>query len=84
VTFNPDVAAAALIPMAANPMGVGVGWLDIVSGNPHVTVAVPTVIAVVPGPAWVLVGWGRDYFNAMRRGRADTDDNLGLCNACNK
>ena len=84
VTFNPDVAATPVDPVPFDPAGVGVRWLDIVSGNPYVAMAVPTVIAVVPGPAWMLTGWGRNDFNTVRRGRADTNNDLGLCKACNK
>jgi hypothetical protein len=84
VAFNPDVAAASVGPVAADPDGVGVWRFHIVSGNPDVAVAVPAVVAVVPGPAGVLVWWWRDYLNRVRWGRADSDDDLGLCDARNK
>jgi hypothetical protein len=81
VAFDPDVTAVSVGPVTIDPVGVGVGWLYIDSGNPDVGMAVPAVVASVPGPIWMLV-WGRrdDFVRAL--GWSDTDDNLGLCNAC--
>jgi len=63
---------------------MGIGGLSVVSGDPDVSVTIPAVIAVMPGPTGVLVwGWGDD-FDWTRRGRANPDDNLGLCDARNK
>jgi hypothetical protein len=84
VTFDPDVAAVALVPVTADPVGVGVGWLGVVSGDPDVAVAVPAMVAIVPGPARVFAGCDGDYFDWTRRGRADSDDDLGLRNTRNK
>jgi hypothetical protein len=78
VSFDPDPAAAAMVPVSFDPTGVGVGWFDVGAGNPDVAVAVPTVIAGVPGPVTML-SWGRrnDFVRAFRR--SDTDDHLSLC-----
>jgi hypothetical protein len=84
VTFDPDVAAMALVPVTGDPVGVGVGWFDVGSGDPDVAVTVPAMVAIVPGPARVFVRRDGDNFDWTRRGRADSDDDLGLCNACNK
>jgi hypothetical protein len=84
VTFDPDVAAVVLVPVTGDPVGVGVGRFDVGSGDPDVAVAVPTMVAIVPGPARVFVRGDRDHFDWTRRGRTDSDHDLGLCNACNK
>ena len=84
MTFYPDVAFAMVIPVAVNPVGVGMGCFDIGSGNPDVAVTVPAMVAIVPSPARVFVRRDGDNFDWTRRGRADSDDDLGLCNACNK
>jgi hypothetical protein len=83
VTFYPDVAAAVVVPVSGDPTGVVVGWFDVGSGDPDVAVAVPAVIAFVPGPFKVLVGWG--WHNLMGAFRwTDANYNLGLCDACSK
>jgi hypothetical protein len=84
VTFDPDVAAATVVPVAWNPAGVGVRWLNIVSGDPDVVVAVPAVIALVPGPTGVLVRRRGNNLDGTRWGWADANDDLGLCDACHK
>jgi hypothetical protein len=84
VAFDPDIAATSMIPVTLDPAGVGVGGLGIVSRNPDVAVAVPAVIAVMPGPAWVLAWHGWNDFNGARWGWSDANNDLGLCNACNK
>jgi hypothetical protein len=81
VAFDPDPSIATAIPVAGDPTGVGVGWFDVITGDPYVLVAVPTVIAFVPGPAGVLVGWRRDYFNGAWWRRTDANDDLGLRDA---
>jgi hypothetical protein len=81
VAFHPDIAFAMVVPVAVDPTSVGMGWFDVGSGNPDITVAVPAVVAGVPGPIGVLVGWGRNTLDRTGR-RADPDDDLGLCNAC--
>jgi hypothetical protein len=59
------------------------GRFDVGTGNPDIPVAVPTVIAFVPGPVGVLVGWG--WHNLMGAFRwTDANYDLGLCYACNK
>ena len=83
MAFDPDVAFAVMVPMPVHPMSMGMGWFDVGSGDPDVGVAVPAVIAGVPGPIGVLMGWGRNVLD--RTGRwADPDDDLGSCNACRK
>jgi hypothetical protein len=81
VAFDPDVAFAVVVPVAVDPVGVGVGWFHVGSGNPNIPVTVPAVVAGVPGPVWVLVRWGRNVLDGTGRW-ADPDDDLGLCNAC--
>jgi hypothetical protein len=68
--------AATMRPVAFNPVGVGMGWLNVASGNPYISVAVPAVIAGVPGPVTVLRRGRRDNFYRTRRWWADADDNL--------
>jgi hypothetical protein len=80
VAFDPDIAFAAMVPVPLDPTGVGVGWFHVVSGNPDVTIAVPAVVAGVPRPVRVLVGWRRDDFVGSL-GRPNAYDDLGLCNA---
>jgi hypothetical protein len=84
VAFDPDIAAVSVGPVAFDPAGVGVGWFDVGSGNPDVAVAVPAVVAGVPGPVGMLMRWDRDDFNRTRRWWTDADDDLGLCDACYK
>ena len=84
MTFDPNIATVALVPVTGDPVGVGVGWFGVVSVDPDVVVAVPAVIAVVPGPTRVLVWWGGNDFNGARRRRSDANNDLSLCNACNK
>jgi hypothetical protein len=83
VTFYPDVAFAMVIPVAVNPVGVGMRCFDIGSGNPDVAVSVPAMIATVPCPILMLMGWGRDVFDWTLR-RTDTNDHLGLGDACSE
>jgi hypothetical protein len=80
VAFDPDIATAAVGPVAFDPARTGAGGLLIGSGDPYVAVAVPAVVAGVPGPVAVFWWRGRDYFTGPGRG-ADTDNNLSLCNA---
>jgi hypothetical protein len=82
VAFNPDVAFAVMIPVPGDPVGVSMGRFNIVSGDPDVAIAVPTVITVVPSPAGMLVGWRRDVLDGAC-GRANANNNLGLSDACN-
>jgi hypothetical protein len=58
-------------------------WLLIGSGNPDVAVAIPAVVAGMPGPVAVLGWWRRDTFMGTGR-RSDADDDLSLGNACRK
>jgi hypothetical protein len=81
VTFGPDIAVAVVVPVAVDPASVGVGWLDIGSGNPDVAIAVPAMVAGVPSIIGVSVGSGWDVFNGARRG-TDADYDLGLYYAC--
>jgi hypothetical protein len=76
VAFLPDPASVVLDPVAFNPVGVRVGWLFVGSGNPDVGMAVPAVVAGVPGPVGMLVERGRNGF--YRAGWwADADYDLG-------
>jgi hypothetical protein len=84
VAFDPNIATVTLVPVTGDPAGVGVGWFDVGSRDPDVAVTVPAVIAVVPGPTGMLAGYGGNDFVRSLRGRADANDDLGLCNACNK
>jgi hypothetical protein len=81
VAFDPDVAVAVVVPVAVDPAGVGVRRFYVGSGNPDVAIAIPAVVAGVPGPIWVLMGWGRDVFNGAGRG-TDTNYDLTLHNTC--
>jgi hypothetical protein len=81
VTFNPDVAATPVIPVAVDPARVGVGWFNVVSGNPDISIAVPAVVACVPCPVGVLMWWWRyDFVRSF--GGTDTDNDLSLSHAC--
>jgi hypothetical protein len=81
VTFDPDVAVAVVVPVAIDPAGMGVGWLNVGSRNPDVAITVPPMVAGVPRIVGVLVGRGRDVFNGAGR-RTDADYDLGLCDTC--
>jgi hypothetical protein len=81
VAFDPDVAFAVVVPVAVDPVSVGVGWFDVSSGDPDVGAAVPAVVAGVPGPVGMLVWGRRNGFIRTRRG-TDANDDLGLCNSC--
>jgi hypothetical protein len=84
VAFNPDVTVAMMVPVARDPAGMRVGRFDVVAGDPDVLVAVPAVIALVPGPTGVLMGWRGNHFNGVRWGRADADYYLGIGDACRR
>jgi len=81
VAFYPHIAVVVVVPVACYPFGVGVWGGLIGAGNPYVAVAVPAVVAVVPGPLGMLVGRGRDGF-ANRGRRTNANYNLGLRDAC--
>jgi hypothetical protein len=81
VAFAIDVAVAVANPLAVDPVCVGVGRVGVVSGNPDILVAVVAVIAGVPGPIGVLMGWRRNALDGTRW-RTDTDDDLRLGYAC--
>jgi hypothetical protein len=80
VTFNPDIAFAMMIPVPANPVGMGMRWLDVISGDPDVRMAIPTMVAFMPGPSRMLVRRWRYGFDGSRRW-PNADHNLGLSNA---
>jgi len=84
MAFDPNVAAMVVVPVTANPVSVLVGRLDVVAGDPDVSVTVPTVIAVMPGPTWVLVWWGWDDFYGVRWGWSNADNNLGSGGKCGR
>jgi hypothetical protein len=79
VAFDPDVAVATAVPVALDPTSVGVGWFHVVSGNPDIAVAIPAMVAIVPCPFGMLVGWRRNVLN-WALWWTDADDDLGLCN----
>jgi hypothetical protein len=81
VAFDPDVAVAVMIPVAVDPLGVGVGWFHVRAGDPDILVTVVAVVAGVPRPVGVLMRWWRDAFDRPLW-RTDADDDLGLRNAC--
>jgi hypothetical protein len=83
VAFNPDVALRALLPGTSDPVGVGMRWLDIVTGHPDIVIAFPAVIPVVPGPVGMLM---RRWRNGLNRalGWSDVDVNLSLSDACSQ
>jgi hypothetical protein len=83
VAFAPYITVAMVVPVAVDPASVGVGWGDIGTGDPDVAVSVVTVIAGMPSPVGMLVGWRRNTLHGARR-RTDTDYDLGLCDACGK
>jgi hypothetical protein len=83
VAFYPDVAFTVVVPVAIDPVSMGVRWFDVGSGNPDVAIAVPAMIATVPRPVGMLVGWrGDDFVRAL--GWTDADDYLGLGDACSE
>jgi hypothetical protein len=82
VSFNPDVALTMVVPVTGDPAGVGMRRFHVGPGNPDVCVAVPAMIALVPGPAGVLVGRRRNNLDGARWGWADADDDLRLGDAC--
>lgn len=84
VAFDPDVTAVSRDPMAPDPNCVGAGWLNVISGGPHIVAAVPAVIAGVPGPVGVCRRRRRNAFDSVRRRWADADDDLGVCDTCSE
>jgi hypothetical protein len=75
-TLDPDIAARGAVPVAGNPAGVLIRRSDIGSGNPHVRVAVPAVVSLMPSPVRVLVRGWRHYLVMRCRG---PDANVNLC-----
>ena len=61
VSFYPDVAVVVMVPVTVDPAGVGMRRLLVDAWNPDVPVAVPAVVACVPGPIGVLVGRRRNF-----------------------
>jgi hypothetical protein len=83
VALDPNISVVAMVPVAGYPVGMGVGWGFVGAGNPDVAVAVPAVIACMPGPVGVLVGRRRDAL--MNRGRGtNANYNLGLGDTCSE
>jgi hypothetical protein len=68
VTFDPDVFAVAMIPVAVNPTGVRVRRFNVRARNPDIVVALVAVIAGVPSPIAVLGRRRRNDFVGTRRG----------------
>jgi hypothetical protein len=71
----PDVAAAAGTPVAFYPVGALKGRALVTAGDPNVAVAVPAVVAGVPGPTGA--GGDGDDLDGTRGWGADADDDLG-------
>jgi hypothetical protein len=61
VSFYPDVAVVVMVPVTFDPAGVRMRRLLVYAWNPDVSVAVPAVVACVPGPIGVLVRGRRNY-----------------------
>ena len=83
MAFYPDVAIVVMIPVAGYPVGVGAGWGFIDAGYPDVSVAVPAMVAVVPGPVGVLV-WRRGNALVDRGRRTNANYDLRLGNTCGR
>jgi hypothetical protein len=83
VSFCPDIAVAVVVPMTVDPAGVRMRRLLVDAWNPDVSVAVPAVVACVPGPIGVLV-WGRRNDLVDWSWWADAYYDLGVCDACGK
>jgi hypothetical protein len=83
VAFDPDPATVMVGPVTFIPSGVRMGWFYVGSGNPDVAVAVPAVVASVPGP-FTMLGWRRrnDFMGTLRW--TDADNDLGLGDACSE
>jgi hypothetical protein len=81
VALMPDLAAALVTPLAWDPDGSGPGRFGVVALNPDVATAVPAVIAGFPNPIAMGAGWSGNDLDGTRRGRSDTDHNLGIGDA---
>jgi hypothetical protein len=77
VTIVPDVATALMNPLASNPDGVAMGWLDIGSGDPDVAISVPAMVALMPGPVGVFARRWRHALDDVGRG-TDANDDLSV------
>jgi len=80
VSFDPNVFAVAMVPVAFDPASVWMWRRNVLAGDPNVGVAVPAMIAGVPGPVAVLVRRRWNHFVRTRR-RANGDVNLSCCDA---
>jgi hypothetical protein len=76
VSFNPDVASAAMSPVAIYPMGMRVWGLLVNAGDPDIAVAIPAMIAVMPGPITMLGRRRRDDFMRAFGWWTEADDDL--------
>jgi hypothetical protein len=76
VTVDPDIAAAAMVPVAFDPARATIRRFSIVAGHPDIVGAVPAVEAGLPDPS--LVGCDGNHFNGTRRGWPNTDHNLSV------
>jgi hypothetical protein len=82
VTLTPVVAATAFDPTAGNPDSTTPRGSGIETGNPDIGMAIPTVIAGMPGPVRMLARLYGDYFARRRWRRPDTHDHLCVSNSC--
>jgi hypothetical protein len=81
VPFNPDVAIVMVVPVTVDPAGVGMRRPLINAWNPNILIAVPAVVACVPGIVWVFVGrWWNNLARPFRR--ADAYYDLCVCDSC--
>jgi len=89
VAVDPHIPAAATVPVALNPAGVGVWRFGEVAWNPDVTGAVPAVIAGLPNPAGVRRNgdnlnrprWrGPNPYNNLCAGRGGRQGDAEGCN----
>jgi len=77
MAFHPNIASGTWTPVAGNPAGTAVRWLNPMARNPDVTDSVPAMEAGLPDPAGV---WGGgNNFNGSRWRWSDTDDYLSSC-----
>jgi hypothetical protein len=77
VARNHNPAVSAPFPVMGNPDRAGMRRMRPTPMDPDVTVAVPTVVAVVPYPP--VMRWMVMMLNDGR-GRRNTDDDLRYCN----
>jgi hypothetical protein len=73
VTFLQDVSAIAVDPAMSNPVGSRARWMIIMSSDPHIARAIPTVIARNP---FISRAWTGTWVFNHRNGRCDAHYDL--------